>query len=115
MKLGPERIIQCQAVHWLKEKHPAIIVIANFSEQDCHIIYRKLANKMGYYKGQSDLFFPESRIGYKGMWIEVKAPKGRPSKEQIDFQFEMRMLGYDTAFTYGYDELESRIKFYFSL
>ena len=111
----PERIIQMNLVNWLRQKHPEIRFQANMSESKSTAAWRSIQHRMGMRKGVSDLFFPESRMEFKGMWLELKADKGRPSKEQIEFIKDMETCGYCGFITFGYEESEEKIKWFFSL
>jgi hypothetical protein len=111
----PERIIQMNLVNWLRQKHPEIKFQANLAEQKCTASWRSILHRMGMRKGVSDLFFPASNQGFKGMWLELKADKGRPSKEQIEFIEDMKSEGYAGFITFGHEESEEKIKWFFSL
>lgn len=81
------------------------------SETDIQSNIRMALSKHGtVFRMQSGMFYTETgekiRIGIPGMsdllfigkgfiaWIEVKTPKGRPSKEQINFIERMQALGH---------------------
>ncbi len=44
--------------------------------------------------GVSDLLLPLKRQGFGSMWIELKAPKKRPTKLQADWLELMRAAGH---------------------
>lgn len=119
----PERIIQYNIVNWLRQKHPDIIFHANISEQKSTVAWRDIQNRMGFRKGVSDLFFPAGiRLAenplqevYKGLWLELKTDKGKPTKEQEQFIDDMLKLGYAGFITYGYDDAESTIRWFYNL
>lgn len=48
----------------------------------------------GVKAGVSDLFLPLPRSGYAGLWLEMKAPKGKPTKAQTDWLDLMARAGY---------------------
>lgn len=123
MRMNPERSIQYTLVDWLRWKHPTIIFHANIFEQKATVAWRDIQKKMGFRKGVSDLFFPQSdRLGltpkhmtYKGLWLELKTTKGKPTIEQEEFIQDMRDCGYAAFITYGYDEAETTIRWFFNL
>lgn len=80
-------------------------------ETDIQSNIRMALSKHGTaFRMQSGMFYTETgekiRIGIPGMsdllfvgqgfiaWIEVKTPKGRPSKEQLNFIERMQALGH---------------------
>jgi hypothetical protein len=48
----------------------------------------------GVKPGVSDLLLPLRRGGYAGLWLEMKAPGKRPSKDQSDWIDRMNAAGY---------------------
>jgi hypothetical protein len=48
----------------------------------------------GVKAGVSDLLFPIPRQGKAGLWIELKAPKGRPTPAQREWLEKMSAAGY---------------------
>lgn len=57
----------------------------------------------GVRAGVSDLFLSVPRGGLSGMFIELKAVKGRASPEQIEFIASARLRGYRAEFCFGAD------------
>ena len=56
----------------------------------------------GVKAGVSDLFLPIVRGGYSGLWIEMKALKGRESAVQAVFRRDMEANGYRAVVCHGY-------------
>ena len=54
----------------------------------------KKAKRAGNKKGISDICFPWNNGKYAGLWIELKASKGRPTKEQKEFIEFMNQQGH---------------------
>jgi hypothetical protein len=57
--------------------------------------------KMGVKPGVSDLLLPIPRKGFHGLWIELKAKKGKPTKEQLEWLDKMTAEGYAAVLCYG--------------
>lgn len=70
---------------------------------------------MGVKAGVSDIFLPVSRGGYHGLYIELKAKDGRPTKEQKDFIAAVEQEGYFAVFAYGGEEASKIIERYLSV
>ena len=70
---------------------------------------------MGVVAGVSDCFFPRGNDTFKGMFLELKSTKGKPTTSQIDFLGAMMTEGYFTAITYGVDEPLLMIKNFYGL
>lgn len=51
----------------------------------------------GVKKGTSDLFLPVARKNCHGLFIEMKRPGGKASKEQLEFGDKMQLQGYGFA------------------
>ncbi len=62
---------------------------------------------MGVKSGVPDVFFPEARGIYHGMYIEFKSGSGVPSKTQSEFLQSLREAGY---FACVCDSLEKAIR-----
>lgn len=60
--------------------------------------------RQGVKKGVSDIFLPISRNGFHGLFIELKAGKNKPSKEQLEFIDYVTEQGYKAVICYGLDE-----------
>lgn len=68
---------------------------------------------MGLQKGFPDLFIPEARGGYHGMFLELKRDRAqRPTKEQEEWIVFLNGKGYFAAVCYGADEAMERITSY---
>lgn len=51
-------------------------------------------NRLGRKKGAWDLFLPESRGPFIGMWLETKSPGGKLTPEQSEFGAAMSLAGF---------------------
>lgn len=60
--------------------------------------------QQGVKKGVSDMFLPIPKNNYHGLFIELKAGKNKPSKEQLEFIDYVSKQGYKAVVCYGLDE-----------
>jgi hypothetical protein len=67
---------------------------------------------MGVKSGVSDVFLPVARGGYHGLYIELKARDGRPSKNQKDFLDAVKAQGYAGTVAYSGEEAARIIESY---
>jgi hypothetical protein len=70
----------------------------------------------GLLPGVSDLFIAEPRGHFHGMFLEMKAPGGKPSENQMWFMNETEKRGYFTCCALnGFDDAKSFAEYYLSL
>lgn len=67
---------------------------------------------MGLRRGFPDLFIPQARLGYYGLFIEMKAGRGRLSDHQREWLHRLNEYGYAVAVCYGADEAITKIRRY---
>ena len=70
---------------------------------------------MGYKRGWPDLFFPEPRGGFHGLFIELKIKGGKVSPEQIEVNGLLNDRGYHATVCYGFEEAQQTISFYMNM
>lgn len=80
-----------------------------------HVAEAISLKKQGVKKGVSDLFLPIPKNGFHGLWIEIKAKKGRVSPEQQAWIDDMLALGYAAIVAYGADAAITGIKSYMEI
>lgn len=91
--LEQERVIQW--AKWMSNRVPCLdllIHIPNGGKRDA----REAAHlkRLGVRAGVSDLFLPVARNGFHGLWIEMKAGKGKPTEAQLEWLDLVRQQGY---------------------
>ena len=59
---------------------------------------------MGVKAGVPDIFLPVAYGKYHGLFIELKAPGGRPSASQKDYLSAITAQGYRAVICYGWEE-----------
>ena len=107
--------IQVAVVRWLRTQYPKVLFTASAGGMRTSISTAKKMKAMGYRKGCPDLMIFEIRGDFAGAFIELKAPKGRASKEQIDFLADLTGRGYFTAIAQGFDRAVEVIDKYLKL
>jgi len=66
----------------------------------------------GVKAGVSDLMLPLMRRGYAGLWLEMKAPKAKPTKSQIEWLELMEGAGYQAVWCDSWLKAADVIAFY---
>ena len=66
----------------------------------------------GVRRGVPDLFLPCAREGYHGLYVEMKALDGRPSKAQLEMLKALSGQGYKCVVCHGADEARRVIEDY---
>lgn len=66
----------------------------------------------GMKSGVPDLCLPVARLGFHGLYIEMKYQKGKTSVEQEEFMVLLRQQGYKTAVAWGADQAQEIIRHY---
>lgn len=68
----------------------------------------------GVKAGVSDLFLPIRRGGFAGLWLELKAPGGKPTALQKEWLAKMRIAGYWTDWADDWKDAAASIAGYLS-
>lgn len=68
--------------------------------------------QMGVKSGVPDLFYPVPLHGYHGMFIEMKAEKGRASPAQKRWIQALESLGYKCVIAHGWEEAKNALEEY---
>ena len=114
MLLGKESIAQIQICDWLKQKTD--LPFYHFPLEG----KRSLANasvlkRMGMKAGPSVLYFPRSHGQYKGLWLEIKVGKNKPTPMQTAFLDLMTKEGYMAACVWGSEAAIEFIKTFYEI
>jgi hypothetical protein len=113
LKVGEETIIQIKICEDLRKHQIPFYHFVNEGKRTPQ--NASLLKKMGMTAGISDLFMPRGNQTFKGLWLEIKTDKGRPSPAQLKFQAQMICEGYAANISYGYDESLYIIKNFYKL
>ena len=68
--------------------------------------------QMGVKSGVPDLFYPVPMNGYHGMFIEMKANKGRLSQAQKRWIDALTQMGYKCVVAHGWNEAREALEQY---
>lgn len=94
-----EHALQSACVNWFRLQYPKyrylLFAIPNGGLRN-NIVAKQIKREGGM-KGVHDLFFMYNNGDFSGMWLEIKTPEGRMSKEQIRFKENATSQGYHTA------------------
>lgn len=66
----------------------------------------------GLRRGVPDLFIPQARNGYHGMFIEMKSEKGTLTPDQRAWLRDLRSWGYHAGVAYSFEEAKRAIEKY---
>ena len=88
------------ALHWLYH-------VPNGERRD--VVTATKLKRMGVKAGVPDLFLPVPVGRYHGLFLEMKAKKGRPSLVQKEWMEYLDRAGYKTEFGYGFADAAQKI------
>ena len=89
-----------------------IVHIANEGKRSAR--YGAELKRMGMRRGFPDLFIPQARKGFHGMFVELKRDiTCKPTKEQLHWIAKLNSAGYYATVCYGADAAIREIKNYF--
>ena len=90
-----EREIQTRVIEWARlNKHPLSLLFHIPNGGSRNVIEASNLKRAGVMAGIPDLFLPVSRLGYHGLWVELKSPKGILSARQLQMMGDLREQGY---------------------
>ena len=96
-----------------KGKYPELVLLFHIPNGGSRDV-REAANlkKQGVKSGVPDLFLPVARGKYHGLFIEMKASKGRLMENQKTWLRRLNKQGYLAVVAWGYDEAVQTIEGY---
>jgi hypothetical protein len=115
-KPGTEHAHQVALFCWISyqiHKWPELkwmFAIPNGGERNPVVAARLKAE--GVKSGVSDLCLPVSRLGYHGLYIEMKKPKGKESENQIEYGAFLAEQGYFYRCCDHWDKAAKLIEWY---
>jgi hypothetical protein len=109
----PEHDLQTSLVQWIHEVDREILFTATNGGVRLSMNQAKRMKAAGYLRGVPDLLFFESRHGFHGLAIELKAPKGRISPIQRERIEEFRIRGWRAEVAFGWDHAMKILREYF--
>jgi len=114
--MNKEDIEQCKLFDWLRSRpdlEPYCWHTAN--QRACSPQQGRILKRMGVRAGVSDIFLGMAKGTYHGLFIELKAEKGKVSQSQERFIIDMASQGYYCAVCYGYEQAKKVIEWYLEL
>ena len=115
-KRGSPESKVCMALwQWFQLQHPKYVKrYLRFEVKQSSKIQQAILKAEGNQAGTSDILIAIPANGYAGLWLEVKADKGRLSPNQAEFQAEMTP-DYLCVTGYGVDECIKLLAQYMAL
>lgn len=103
---------QAALIHWFRLQHPKYIIFAipNGGVRNIGTAI-KLKNE-GVLAGVADLFLMVANKTHHGLFIEMKAAKGKVSDQQKYFIEQAHAQGYAACVCYGFDQAKDAITNY---
>lgn len=102
MDEASEQIVLFQWVDVMKRARPELERLFHIpNERKCTPAQGAKLKRMGVKSGVPDLCLPVARKGYHGLWIEMKARKGRVNDRQREWIEALRQEGYLATVCYG--------------
>jgi hypothetical protein len=112
--LQPEQAEHINVVNWFNYQYPELADdLHHFAnERKCSIQQGRTLKRMGVKKGVADFFLAIPCGPYAGLWIELKAGKGKLSIEQSKFLYRKNERGYFAIAVWGFEAAKEVIKTY---
>ena len=111
-----ESAIQIQLFHWaflMRQSLPELQLMFHIPNGGARTkIEGARLKKEGVKSGVPDIFLPVARGGYHGLFIELKAGKNKPSKNQCEWLEDLTICGYSALCCNGFDEAKEAIEGY---
>lgn len=115
MKLGAESIEMIKIFDWLRYNNLDKIAWHTANERRTSPQAGAILKRMGVMSGVSDITIARPIAPHHGLFLEVKAAKGKLSPAQIEFLTNMKSEGYKTEVAFGADEAIDKIKAYLQI
>lgn len=113
-----EANIQEQVVAWIRYQYPRLLLTASIQEHAggkfafSNIQKANRRKRMGYLAGTPDLMIFSPTGIYRGMFIEMKAPKGTQSETQKVFGEHASANGYCYVVCHSLHEAQQAVEKY---
>ena len=96
-----------------KDHRGRLLAIPNGGHR--HIRVAAKLKSEGVRAGVPDLHLPVARGEFNGLWIELKAPGGKPSKSQLDWLHYLNEQGSMAALCVGWKAAKETIESYLAI
>jgi hypothetical protein len=115
-KRQPEADEQKALFQWAKLqecKYPELVLLFAIPNGGSrHVIEARNLKLQGVKSGIPDMFLPVARGDYHGLWIELKAEKGKLQENQKEWLANLNGQGYLAEVAYGWEEAKTIIIHY---
>lgn len=113
-KLKPEQRLQIGFLRWLDATFPEIapLVMASAGGMRTSMSQAVKMKSMGYRRGTPDIFVAVPRGGRHGLFLELKAPGGKASPEQIRMIASLQAQGYAAVVVVGFEHVKAALTAY---
>ncbi len=95
---------------WAGNKLPPLMHIPN--ERKASYETHNHLRQMGLLAGAPDLFIAWARLGYHGLFIEMKSATGKPTKRQLEVHADLKKWGYAVFVCKGFDAAKAVMEAY---
>jgi hypothetical protein len=110
-----ESKIQSDCVQWFRTQYPRTVIFAIPNGGNRNPITGAILKREGAMAGVADLFVMKCNPEFAGLFIEMKAGKGKASEAQEAFKHEVIVAGYAYYTCRSFDEFTSTVNKYMSL
>lgn len=113
----PERdLVHRPLVAWFNKTYPLwkdrLFHFA--SERKCTPQQGAMLKMLGCKAGVSDLFIAIPNGTYSSLWLELKAPGGKPTESQYEFLSLMKRMGFEATWSDSFHDAQNIIQIYLS-
>ena len=115
MKLGAEDIESIKLYDWIRFNKLDDITFHIGNERSVSPQSGAIFKRKGIKPGVSDYFIGKAKLGYHGLWIELKVKGGKVSEAQKEFLQTVNANGYLGVVRWSADEAIETIKTYLGI
>lgn len=107
-----ESQIQQACIRWVRLEYPRLIVYAipNGGKRDA--VTGAILKAEGVLAGVADIFVAKANKYHHGLYIEMKAPKGKQVSSQRAFERAVSLEGYQYSLCRSFEDFRAVIKTY---
>ena len=110
--MATEHQEQVAVVQWFRLAYPKLIIFSIPNGGVRNIGTAVKLKSEGVLAGVADLFLMQPNIHHHGMFIEMKAAKGKVSEQQKYFLEQAKAKGYAACVCYSFEEAQAAITNY---
>lgn len=107
-----ESQIQQACMRWVRLEYPRLVVYAIPNGGHRNPVTGAILKAEGVLAGVADIFVAKANKYHHGLYIEMKAPKGRQSTSQRAFERAVSLEGYQYSLCRSFEDFRGVIKTY---